>query len=282
MLTHTSEQLTSTDTCTCTCTSTYKQLTPDDIECIKKKLIECYKKIYDRTWKTFTQVPNLPEGDNKKYNHMEIPEGSKYHKKTPKPEDFKPTIFTTVLKNGNKINACVFTKGPLSNWYPALISYEYDKKSYKLMSTEQMFIIHKSKYLNNDYHEVNDNILEDIEKTPCPLLVQKYGRKLNINITEWNINSAQHLEDSIVAKFEQNPDFMEFLRILYENGIYDIFEGQPDQLYGIGLDFDPSIPDHLDATNWPGQMKLTTIYKNVMTRLFKTKLMDESHESTMD
>ena len=253
MLTHSSEQLARTPEQLAhtpeQLAGTPEQLSDQDIKKIKEKLNELYTLIY---------------------NEMKIPfpSDSKFHKKVVKPEDFEVNIYyISWTKDGNtkKILVIVFGPGPLSNWFPV---YIHDNDKYIYNSAEQMFINKKSDYSNAN--SKNEQILREINEATCPRVIQQKGREFDMNITEWNENSNRHLTETICLKFSQNPNFLKFLEILHQNNIY-IIEGTEDKKYGMGLKFDPANPDHLNSTNWPGDMELTYIYENVKKALFSPK-----------
>jgi len=221
-----------------------------------------YEKIYAETWEIFQVVPKK---DVDEYNDLEIPEGSMYIKRA-SPES--KTYAIEINKDGYIKTAIVFTSGVFSNWFPCIIKY-MDMVFY---STEQLFMYIKAtnlKYHKNDSKEVaekNAKIAEQILKCRCPKDLQKHGRNLEIDVDKWNEDSAKHLEMCIFLKFTQNLSLKSFLDIIIDNN-YIIVEGKADRNYGCGLDFDPSNPEHLDAKNWTGDMKLTDIYKNVIAKI---------------
>lgn len=234
-------------------------LTPVEVALILAHLTALYAETYQKTWATFKVVQK--KDDDEEYDEMEIPDNSTYIKKA-------SNSLSMYIVDGLYI---VFTGGVFSNWFPCIIRYG----DHVFYSSEQLFMYLKAtitKYHKDHSKEVtekNAEIAKKILKCRCPKELQKLGRALDIDISAWNENSAKHLVYCIFLKFTQNDYLMEFLKIVIDNELR-IVEGNGDTYYGNGVkDFNPSNPEHLIPENWPGKLKLTDIFDEVIDMVKK-------------
>ena len=250
-----------------------------DFDATMQALNMSYAKVLNETWKTF----NIVSTDTKcvvpiPKSVVQIPESSFYVKRAS--TDLKTFIIPSLnyklneKEYENGIPLIVFTSGALSNWYPCSL-IDNDMKFY---SAEHLFMFIKAtdkKYhLEGENEEKNNaKIANEILECLCPRKLQGLGRNLAMNIKKWDEASEVILKECICKKFKQNKELYEFLKIIYDiKG--KIIEGKMDFKYGCGLDFDHTNPDHLDAINWTGNMKLTTIYDDVMNEIFNSSTKD--------
>ena len=133
-----------------------------------------------------------------------------------------------------------FWGSQLSNWYACEFNY---KRKY-FYNSEQAYMWEKAIYFNDN------EVAEEILKTPDPRIVKKLGRLVKGFDTEvWNAECYDIMVDVCFEKFSQNVDLQ---LLLISTGDKILVEASPhDKIWGVGLHWkDDKI---LDEANWDGQ-----------------------------
>lgn len=147
-----------------------------------------------------------------------------------------------------------FWGGFMSQW--ARSPFEHDMKRYNC--AEQFMMYHKAMHFND--FETAAKILS----TDHPREQKALGRQVKgFNDESWDTVKYDIVRDGNMCKFEQNPEFEEWL---LETGDKYIVEASPeDRVWGIGLaEHDERI---YDSGNWDGQNLLGEVLMEVRNLL---------------
>lgn len=142
----------------------------------------------------------------------------------------------------------------LSNFHPAAFTID----GLKVRSSEQAYMLRKAMFFG-DYDSAA-SILDATHPADC----KKLGRKVNdYNDRAWKMVCMDHMEDALMAKFEQNPLLLAKLRA---TGDKILVEASPwDSYWGIAMG--PDDPLRFDEDNWRGENKLGIVLMDVRRKL---------------
>ena len=159
------------------------------------------------------------------------------------PQSLQPEVIATP-KIGDDFVAFFNKLSPLSNFYPAVFNLEGQK------------FVHVEQYYQYKRAQVNGatEAATQIANTTCPYECKRLAKQVKVK-PEWKRLSEQIMAVACKAKFEENPELLQFLK---DTGDRTIIEARTDdKFWGAGLHIkDTRIQDQ---TKWPGKNKLGSI-----------------------
>lgn len=155
-----------------------------------------------------------------------------------------------------------FWGGPFSQW--AKSSFTIDGQTF---NCAEQYMMYKKAMLFND-----TDIAEKILSTSNPREQKALGRQVKgFDPDVWYQHAEQYVYDANVAKFTQNP---EFLQSLADTGNDLIVEASPyDDIWGIGLDSEAA--SVTPPEQWPGKNLLGKVLMRVREDILSNRLTTE-------
>lgn len=150
----------------------------------------------------------------------------------------------------------LFWGGVFSNWF----SSDFTVHGTEYSSVEQFMMAEKARFFGDL------DALDEIMATHNPRKQKEIGRRVqNFDADAWMERCREVVYPGILAKFDQNPDLLAFLR---ESGDRVIAEASPyDRIWGIGLA--PNDARATDQANWNGQNFLGELIMRARKELVK-------------
>jgi len=168
-------------------------------------------------------------------------------------EEMKPEDFGYVQSN----NICLFSRGPLSNWWGA-----YRGQNSSFSSNEHMFncveqwMMHQKAVLFGDMDTAYDILQEK-----NPKIQKELGRAVkNYDDGIWAARRYKTVKFGINLKFEQNKELKDFLLNFHPQTLF-CEASHFDRIYGNGLKIDD--PAALDISKWKGQNLLGRMISDI-------------------
>lgn len=148
-------------------------------------------------------------------------------------------------------NFVFFWDGWLSNFYPCKIVFN----NKVFCSSEQLFMYLKATFFK-DY-----DIANQILKAKTPKEAKKLGRKIkDFEEEAWKEVREEKMEQTIKAKFDQNPELKSLLLSSEFDGKTFVEASPFDRIWGIGYDQDHALQNQ---SNWGENLlgKTLTFYR---------------------
>ena len=172
------------------------------------------------------------------------------------PKELRPERVATP-RIGDNLVAFFNKTSPLSNFHPA----KFEIEGRQFAHVEQFFQFKRAEICGKA------DLANEIANEQSPYRCKELGKKAKFN-NAWRKRNEDVMLAGCMAKFEQNPELLEFLK---DTGTRTIVEARiDDKFWGAGLRADDEKLTTTEPNSWPGKNNLGKILTQVRERLQTT------------